>query len=195
MNEEKGSDEPSQSSKEYFKKLYPHFPTQEESDKFYASMGRAIANWQRVEAALYEVYRACTGSTRPGAEACAFYSVTSFKTKWVMVEEALKFICENDHKILKEWKKIRENMDKKYKWRNEIAHGNVWTALAETRSNRKIYVGPDAYDFRRKKSEKQPGNPPEPITLDRIKECEANFLRLADSILLLLKHIPRAPAH
>jgi len=177
--------------------IFPQFPRASQRKTFYAQVGRTIATWQRVEANLYEVYRALTMARRPGAEACAFYALGTFRAQLNITDAAARFVFygEKNKALREEWANLRNTAQTKADRRNEIAHGVVWLQQEESRRSRKIYIGPIATDPRpHLKEKKQPNHDPEPITLVRVKEYEKDFGRLATRLAKFAQRIVQLPA-
>jgi hypothetical protein len=170
-------------------RLYPLLPTPSQVKTFYAAMGEAIAAWQLVESALYEVYRQSTIANRPGAEACAFYAVPSFRTKLNMTSAAVQFALMANAALFAEWSTLVNQAGKRSDRRNEIAHGAVWTMFQEKRKDRKIYIGPNIMDFRHILKRKQPQET-EPLTLARVRGYEKAFRLLAQQMGQFARRIP-----
>lgn len=106
--------------------LNPNLPRTAQIKTFYAQLGRAVAAWQLVEQALYEIYRTVTGARRPGAEAAAFYLVPAFRIKLNLTTAAVRFALYDNEKLLETWANIHNRAIKKSQKRNEIAHRAVW---------------------------------------------------------------------
>lgn len=168
-------------SKELISRLYPDYPKESQIKTFYAALGRAIAAWQIVETYLYEVYRASTRAQRPGAEACAFFSVPAFRAKLNLTSAAVKFVLHGRATLLKEWGRLYNHAAETSVQRNRIAHGAVWTQFQEKRKERKIYVGPNMSDFR-EALKRQPGQEPEILTLTTVRGYEKDFRELAQRL-------------
>ena len=176
-------------TREQIASLYPNYPRDSQIRTFHAAMGRAIAAWQAVETWLYEVYRATTASRRPGAEACAFFSVHAFQTKLSLTSAAVQFTLQDDVAALALWKTLAKKARTKANRRNEIAHGAVWTQFHETRRDRKIYIGPNMMDFR-DQPRKQPNQDTEPLTLKRMRGYEKDFCLLGEQFRRFSQRIP-----
>jgi hypothetical protein len=170
-------------------RLFPHMPKPSQVKTFHAAMGRAIATWQDVEGAIYEVYRATTGAQRPGAEACAFYSVPAFRAKLNMTTAAVQFALLSKAADFSAWKALAERAAKKSDRRNDIAHGAVWITFQETRRERKIYIGPNAADIR-ESARRKSGSDTDPLTLRRLHGYEVDFRLLAKEIRDFVRRIP-----
>lgn len=180
--------------------LFPQFPRASQRKTFYAQIGRSIATWQRVEAHLYEVYRALTMAQRPGAEACAFYALGTFRIQLSVTDAAARFVFSGmrDKTLRKtlseEWANLRNAAQNKANRRNEIAHGAVWLQQEETRRARRIYIGPIATNpLANLKEPKQANQDPEPMTLARLKEYEKDFERLAVRLFKFARRIAQLP--
>jgi hypothetical protein len=173
--------------------LFPHLPKPSQVKTFYAAAGRTISAWQLVESCLYEIYRATTRATLPGAEAAAYYAIGSFRAQLRVVDAAVGFVAmaANNEKLAEEWATLRNRAGKKSDRRNQIAHGAVWTMYQEPRRERKIYIGPNMMDTRVKK--KQGGQDAEPLTLKRVKQYENDFRLLAAQLLQFSQQIPQLP--
>lgn len=171
------------------KRLYPHFPKPSQVKTFFAAMGRTIAAWQTVETGLYEVYRASTAAQRPGAEACAFFSVPAFRTKLNLTNAAMQFVLHGKAAQLAQWATLANRAGKKSDRRNEIAHGAVWTMSQEKRHERKIYIGPNMMDFR-ESLKRKPGQDAEPLTLKRLRCYEKDFGLLARDLHAFARGVP-----
>ncbi|MDE2005238.1 MAG: hypothetical protein KGI51_01625 [Rhodospirillales bacterium] len=174
---------------EEIRQIFPNLPTPYQVKTFYAAVGQAIAAWQNVEAALYEVYRASTGARRPGAEAAAFFAVASARAKLTLTSAAVEFAALGEPEALKGWSALRNRVGKKTNRRNDIAHAAVWILFHEKRRERKIYLGPNAMDTRGA-TRKGGSQDTEPLTLKRLQAYENDFRELAADLLNFARNIP-----
>ena len=175
-------------------KIWPDLPSPSQVKTFFAATGKAIATWQIVESSLYEIYRATTGATRPGAEACAFHAVHTFSTKLTLTDAAVRFTLIEDSALEKEWAKLRDKAKELSGCRNQVAHGSVWTMMQEKKLDQKIHIGPALNDLRHSYKQKQPNHPPDRLTLKQVRAYEKDF-----QVVALLLHgfslrIPRPGA-
>lgn len=176
-------------SQKMIEKRWPHLPKPSQVKTFQAQYAKTVSTWQHVEEGLYLVYQAITRSARPGAEAAAFYSVQSFRTKLNMIQGAIQLAIYDKTSLLGEWTTLSNRSQKKSERRNEIVHGMIWTEFSETKKDRKIYVGPISTDPRNKIS-KNPNSQSEPLTLKRLKGYENDFRNLAISLRQFSQRIP-----
>jgi hypothetical protein len=61
--------------------LFPNYPNEQQIDRFFATLGRAVSAWQLVETSLYLVYEAAIQPQAPGAAASAFHAIQTFNVK------------------------------------------------------------------------------------------------------------------
>lgn len=177
-------------SQKMIEKRWPHYPKPSQSKTFAAQYGTAISVWQHVEEGLYLVYRAITQASRPGAEAAAFYSITSFSAQFGLTNAAFRFAFHDKNELLKEWGILWNAIKTQSKKRNEIVHGMIWTEFSETQKERKIYIGPISTDPNDKIPPKQPNHKPQLLTLKILKEIERDFRTLAASLRQFSQKIP-----
>jgi hypothetical protein len=170
-------------------RLFPNYPKPSQVKTFFAAMGRTIASWQSVETGLYEIYRTTTVASRPGAEACAFFSITSFRAKLNLTNAAVIFALHGHNSLLSDWKTLANRVGKKSDRRNEIVHGAVWTEVQEERPARKVYIGPNIDDYRAAPKRK-PGQDIEPLTLERVSNYGKDFQVLAGQLYAFVRRIP-----
>lgn len=177
---------------EDIRRLFPYVPSEDDLNAFLAAYGSAISSWQLVESALYEVYRAITRSQRPGAEAAAYFAVPAFRTRLNMTSSAVRYALTGKADLIEEWRLILKRAGKKSERRNEMAHGVVWSMWMEPNPERRIHVGRLSEDTR---SEINPTKqPPQPLTLTRVRQYEADFRDLSKTLRIFSYKIRQLPA-
>jgi hypothetical protein len=169
-----------------YQKIFPNHPSQEQVDRFFKTLGRAISLWQLVETALYEVYERALGPLRPGACGASFHSIQSFSGKLSATDAAVSFALIEDGATLEQWKQLRRKADEKARRRNEFAHFSTYIMFNKEHENEKIRLEPPMYDWRFVNS-RHPT-----LGADEIEEITNRFVDLANELKRFTARIPSA---
>lgn len=131
------------------RQLFGSPPDEAQITEFYAALGRAIAAWQLVEMALYELYEAAIVPRRPGAAAAAFHERQQFSSKLEATNMAVRFaLLDSPAALTKTWARLRKLANDKADHRNRFAHFQVREMFDERRRENKIVLQPQMFDVR-----------------------------------------------
>ena len=94
---------------------------EDERERFYAALGKAITQWQHVEAAVGRIFSNAISITEHEATNHAFYAIISFDTKLYMTDCA---VCASSitKSKLDRWKPLYNKANRRNKRRNYLAH-------------------------------------------------------------------------
>jgi hypothetical protein len=97
----------------------------ERGQKFLYQAGLTIATWGKIENELGNIFLDIVDCRTPGPASIAYSSITTFKSKVLLVAEILDFRPEFKQQttILDDWKRIKKNFDALNRQRNDIVHG------------------------------------------------------------------------
>jgi hypothetical protein len=151
---------------------------QEEERTFYAALGKALTQWQRIEENLAIIFASVAG--RHGlpdmAANAAFHAVLNFNTKLAMTDSAIKMksflsVLEREPGVsdpmIGEWDTLKNRAERRAKRRNELAHFALAFDRAKTPGNR-YTLQPSAIDMRAWML--NAGNPPTRYTRDLVDQ-------------------------
>lgn len=92
----------------------------------YASIGRALTAWGRVEFEVSRVYSTAVGDGFPSAPAsAAFWEVVSFDARLKMVNVAIEHGVHSESLAAEQWLALSTRCRKRNRKRNALAHGSV----------------------------------------------------------------------
>jgi hypothetical protein len=131
---------------------------QEEERAFYAALGKALTQWQRIEENLAIIFASVAGShgLPDMAANAAFHAVLNFNTKLAMTDSALKmksFLSTLERApgasdpMIDQWDTLKKRAERRAKRRNELAHFGMAFDRAGAPGNR-YTLQPSAIDMR-----------------------------------------------
>jgi hypothetical protein len=133
---------------------------EEEEHLFYATLGKAVTQWQHVEEALAFIFCELVGPSQPlqndessvNANA-AFHAVLNFETKLGMTHSAFEWTRfdvpepPTHDEIADEWNTLHNRAQRRAKRRNELVHFMI--IVDHTRKvGQRCYLRPNVSDFR-----------------------------------------------
>jgi len=92
----------------------------------YAAVGRALTEWNHVEAALCRFYCQCLAPGPGIYPASGFWAVVSFEAKLKMTDAIARACLDGHPRLLETWNALNNRLIGKNKNRNRVAHGSVW---------------------------------------------------------------------
>lgn len=121
-------------------------PLEEEYEKVYTELGRAITKWQSVEA---ELARTFTSATAGGnyASNVAFHTILSFDSKLTMTTAVITFVYRDDPQLHEEWNNLRNRLARRNDKRNRLAHFAI-SCSSENSSGHRVHLRPNVADMR-----------------------------------------------
>jgi hypothetical protein len=93
-----------------------------ERERFYAAIGRAVSQWQHVEAALAHIFGVLLIAEQSFASSAAFFAAINFGTKLDMVDAAAQSRFLTQPSLLEEWRRLQDEARRKSNIRNNFAH-------------------------------------------------------------------------
>jgi hypothetical protein len=94
---------------------------QQSSDELLITMGHALASWQGVEHAVFDIFRCFFDPDHVDVAATSFFAVRTFEARTQMTEALIEQFSTEQHRSA--WADLRAQIRKKSKKRNAIAHG------------------------------------------------------------------------
>jgi hypothetical protein len=161
--------------------LFPNYPNQQQIDRFFATLGRAISAWQLVETTLYLVYEAAIKPQIPGAAASAFHALQTTKTKLTATDAAVVFTLLDRAELFVEWKRLNSRVDTKKNARNKLVHFLTYVMVDEKKEDDKIRLEPQLHDFRHVKKPQ--------YKLSDITARAAEFTKLANDLYVFAQKL------
>jgi hypothetical protein len=146
-----------------------------EEDTFYASLGRAIAEWTSVEYSLFRVFIQATDY--PDASV-RFFDKTSFRRKLQMTDEAMSLRF-GKQPVFSAWRKIEGKLDKSAEQRNHLAHSPV-AANLRAKEGKKVCLHVHLYNAAKHPS--VTGKSRISYYQSRIESVEEGFRELANRV-------------
>jgi hypothetical protein len=107
-----------------------NLPTQQEADKFYATLGSAITDWSNLEQELFEITAAILDCTRERA-AIVFYRTPTVDSRVTLTSDLVHSMFprhrpgEHPHLAVKTWKDLQAAIKDNLSVRNRLAHHPV----------------------------------------------------------------------
>jgi hypothetical protein len=135
--------------------LFPNYPNEQQIDRFFATLGRAVSAWQLVETSLYLVYEAAIQPQAPGAAASAFHAIQTFNVKLSVTDATVRFVLLGKPALLPEWKTLRDDANTKSMQRNKLVHFSTYVMVDAKNENDKIRLEPPLHDYRHAVSRKK----------------------------------------
>lgn len=117
-----------------------------QTERMFASVGRAITRWSFVESELCSIFTVCSGSVvamnRGGLDfgnssvpMAVFFSLESFRGKLAITDAAVMACChfpgERSLELKRQWAKLHEKVRKLSHKRNRLAHYTVLPAFED----------------------------------------------------------------
>jgi len=119
---------------------------EEEEQRFYAALGKAITQWVFVEAAVGFIFSNPIGLTERTAKNLAFYTIIDFKTKLDLTDSAIDGSTAAAP-LRDEWKSLYNKATKRNKRRNYLAHYMAGFDQAK-RAGYRWHLRPSAFNDR-----------------------------------------------
>jgi hypothetical protein len=95
----------------------------EEEIRFYTALGKAVTQWQAVEAGLANIFCALVGPPgNSGLANVAFYSVENFRTKLAMTNNVVTIRFSFIPNRTSDWPQLAQRVRKRSSKRNLLAH-------------------------------------------------------------------------
>jgi hypothetical protein len=116
-----------------------------ERERFYAVLGKAITQWQEVEAAISRLFLDALGVDAYWPANVSFHAAISFEVRLNMTDAALR--ATRGQAFMESWKPPYAKCLKRYKRRNQLAHFHLFTDHAK-RSGYRILLSPSIFDGR-----------------------------------------------
>jgi hypothetical protein len=159
----------------------------EEQDRFYALLGRCIAQWAHVEDGLHGAYFAAINQssekrTENLAAQAAFYAVQSPETKIRVANAAVTFRLlsgmkedrsDPRRKLLALWRHLNTRAKAKKNRRNQLAHFQVLINASDDKPGRRIALRPALFN------PIAALNPTQPFHCAELDDIRASFGRLS----------------
>jgi hypothetical protein len=117
----------------------------EERERFYAALGKAITQWQEVEAAISRLFQDAMGIDAFWPASVSFHAVMSFEIRLDMTNAALQAI--RGQLFMDSWRPLYAKCSKRYKRRNQLAHFHLF-ADEMRRSGYRLHLAPSIFDGR-----------------------------------------------
>jgi hypothetical protein len=117
----------------------------EEQERFYAALGKAITQWQVVEAAISRLYCDALGEEAFWPASVSFHSIFSFEGRLDMTNAALQ--ATRNQAFMNSWRPLYSKCTKRYRRRNFLAHFHLY--IDETgRPGYRLHLAPSIFDGR-----------------------------------------------
>lgn len=116
-------------------------PSEAEYVEFYAAYGECFAAWSSVELNLFTVYAFLMSTAEYGAISASYFSTTGFRAKLEMVDAVFSSASRMTKKQREKWQSLRDNVSKKSRRRNELAHNTVFFGRLEAKGAKRMFLG------------------------------------------------------
>jgi hypothetical protein len=144
-----------------------------------ALLGHALSTWARVEEELCLVFEAALNTPNPFAARACFYAVRSFEARLDVVHAAITSIHLLPVELSKEWKAIHNNLRRKARARNQLAHSAI-TNISVNGGPMNAYIDPFSDTSSRRKLPLIENV----LTQKQMEERLSSFWRLAEDSCL-----------
>lgn len=154
----------------------------ENLDEFLKALATALLNWQGVESNLFLIFNFLVGPhANPAVLSSVYHSVVSINTRREMVDAAAAVILK-ENPYLKEWEKLSEEIRKRAKVRNKLAHFGL-AFHTDIKGKTKALLKPSIFDVRDKIKDPE-------YDIEQIIEWNKLFNSLVAGLSKFLNNLP-----
>jgi|SRR5208282_3149489 len=118
----------------------------DETQEFYTALGKALTQWQSVEAHLGFIFVSVVNNRNQLGANAAFHTVTSFDTRLKMTDYAITAEFQNT-RALNAWKPLFKRANDRNLRRNQLVHFSV-ECDPKRRAGYRIRLRPSIFDVR-----------------------------------------------
>jgi hypothetical protein len=150
---------------------------EEEQERFYAALGKAITQWQLVEGALALVFCRLIGNQAFSSANMAFHAAISFTTK-LEITNAAAISRLKTGPLWSEWTALHNKASRGNNKRNQLVHSML--AVKPGRPGYRYHLRPNVFDMR--KTDRWAANP-RAITEHQITAMGDSFEKLSSELI------------
>jgi hypothetical protein len=123
----------------------PPSTLEEEHERFYAALGKAITQWQHVEDALSRLYCGVFVVDDFWPASATYHTILAFEIRLEMVNAVLRTAC--GPSFIQLWNPLYNKASRRAKRRNQLAHFSLLVD-ASKRPGYRLHLQPSLYDTR-----------------------------------------------
>jgi hypothetical protein len=145
------------------------------------AMARALLTWQKVEMNLFLIFNFLSANKNPAISSAIYYAQVHISPQIKIVNAVAKVVL-NGNPYLEKWNDINEEINRKLKYRNKLAHFGLeeYSSKGKTR----LLLKPSIF--------KSSPDHEQYYGIESIEEWSFAFISLADEMSKFLDDLPEA---